>query len=225
MTREKYQQDLAALRAATLAMGRDAARKLTEAVALLRNPDAAIVRELVEGDDVIDRQYLDIERRCLDLLALQQPVAGDLRLIAASFKISTDIERVADLALNLGQYAQDLHANLRLLPRPQALFDLGQHAGRMIEDALGAYADQDADAALRVIHADDQADQAFWSLTHDLVAALMQTSRVSTGLPEDTATGIAGMLLAIRDLERAADHAVNIAARALYMAQGQSQYI
>ncbi len=225
MTREKYQQDLAALRAATLAMGRDAARKLTEAVALLRNPDPAIVRELVEGDDAIDRQYLDIERRCLDLLALQQPVAGDLRLIAASFKISTDIERVADLALNLGQYAQDLHANLRLLPRPQALFDLGQHAGCMIEDALGAYADQDADAALRVIHADDQADQAFWSLTHDLVAALMQTCRVSTDLPEDTATGIAGMLLAIRDLERAADHAVNIAARALYMAQGQSQFI
>ncbi len=225
MVRERYRQQLVELQAATVAMGHDAAQRLTEAVGLLRRPNEASIRRLMEGDDAIDSQYLEIERRCLDLFALQQPVAGDLRLIAASFKISTDIERVADLALNLAQYAQDLHVQLASLPDPEEFFELGRHAHRMLEDALRAYDLADADAALSVIHADAEADRTFWALTHGLVSALMRTCQLAAELPEDTASGTVGMILAIRDLERAADHAVNIAARTLYLVRGQSDYI
>ncbi len=225
MVREKYRQQLVGLQEATVAMGADAAQRLERAIGLLRSPGAEDARAFVDEDEAIDHQYLDIERRCLDLFALQQPVAGDLRLIAASFKISTDIERVADLALNLAQYAQDLHANLQFLPEPDGLFSLGRQALHMLQRAVHAYATRDEDAALHVIHADEQADQLFWDLTHTLVSTLMNTCRARADLPEDTASGIVGLLLALRDLERAADHAVNIAARTIYMCTGQSSFV
>ncbi|MBC7092762.1 phosphate signaling complex protein PhoU [Candidatus Bipolaricaulota bacterium] len=225
MVRERYQRELEELRQATVAMGEVVAERLKTGLSLLQNPDPEVVQALVAGDDEVDAQYLDIERRCVDLLALQQPVAGDLRLITASFKISTDIERIADLALNLGQYARDLHLNLQFLPDRDLFFQLGEQALTMLRDSLAAYRDRDAARAEAVVHADDRADRLFWQLTHHLIEHLMRTSRTCDAFPEGLATSAIGLLLAIRDLERVADHAVNIAARTVYMVEARSNHI
>ena len=223
MPREQYQDDLDALREDVLAMGELVVERLDEALAALRTGDEARGREVAAADAAVNERYLALESRCIDLFALQQPVAGDLRFVATSFKILTDLERIADLAANLGRYAADADGDLA----PEvAVADIGSAARSLVRRSLDAYADPEA-AACRAIHADDDEVDTLCARASEAVARDLIEREAATDAweLERLLDDVSRLLLTVRDLERVADHAVNIAARTLYMIESDPELI
>lgn len=225
MVRESYQQQLEGLLESVSEMGRGVREGLDLGLKAIREDDRALGRHLDEWDDAIDDAALDIEKRCTDLLALQQPVAVDLRQILSAFKIVTDLERVADLAVNLGEYALVSEAFV-LVPKEE-LLGLGEFAGRMLDDALSAFRGKDTERAQEVIIRDREMDQRCWDLRSEVLTQIIQSAaeRQSSEEAQEIAANIITVLWSIRDLERVADHAVNIGARTIYWLKADPKYI
>ena len=223
MPREQYQDDLDDLRAEVLAMGDLVLERLDEALAALRTGDGPRGREVAEGDAVVNERYLELESQCIELFALQQPVAGDLRFVAASFKILTDLERIADLAANLGRYAAVAAGELT---SEIGITDIGSVARSLVRRSLDAYADLDT-TACHAIHADDDEVDALCARASEAVARDLIEREAATDAweLEQLLDEVSNLLLTFRDLERVADHAVNIAARTLYLAENDPELI
>jgi len=218
MTRKEYRAQLEALRQDVAAMGDLTADRLETALDALDRRDGALGREVITGDAEINERYLAVEADCLDLFALQQPVASDLRLVAASFKIVTDLERVADLATNLGRYAGDAE---RTIAPDVDVGRIGSAATVMLRDALAAYEREEPDACRAVAAADDELDALCGAAIDAIVAELVERD----GTPDGVTTEVPRLLLTVRDLERVGDHAVNVAGRTLYMIEGDDELL
>jgi phosphate transport system protein len=202
-------------------MGDIVSTRLQKIVTALETDDRALANRIADSDSEINDLYLDLEQDCIDLLALQQPVASDLRFIAASFKIITDLERIGDLAANLATTIvsgdHDRFGDL-------GLSALATTAVEMLDDAMTAYAGGDADACFVVATHDDELDRQCADVTQQLIHALVsQTPGVSD--PDPLLQSVTRVLVTVRDLERAGDHAVNIAARTLYMVENDDSLL
>ncbi|MFB6205244.1 MAG: phosphate signaling complex protein PhoU [Haloglomus sp.] len=224
MPRKSYQSQLNQLREDVLYMSEVVIERFRTALAALKQRDEEQAWEVIEGDDEINEMYLDLEQDCIDLLALQQPVASDLRFIAASFKIITDLERIADLATNIGDYT--LEAGQERYPDVD-IQGIGDAVLEMVEDAMMAYAEEDPQACREVATHDDEVDAACEHASDEVVRSLIETELDD---PEDAdiealMDDVSRLLLTIRDLERVGDHAVNIAARTLYMIENDDELI
>lgn len=224
MSREEYQDQLESLRADVSRMGELAISRFEDAVDVCKTGDPALAESVVEGDHRINERYLDIEQDCIDLLALQQPVAGDLRFVVASFKVVTDLERIGDLATNLARYGRETDA-----PRfvGVEVGPLGDLAADMVVDALDAYENRDAAACRAIADLDDDLDSACERATESVVRSLIADDPAVTSGAEIEATveDASRALLTIRDVERVGDHAVNVAARTLYMVENDEELI
>ena len=156
MARKGFQQQLSELREDVLYMSEIVLERMRMGLSALETKDTDLAWEVIEGDDEINQLYLELEQECVDLLALQQPVAGDLRFIAASFKIITDLERIADLATNFGDYtltaARDIYPDVDIQ-------EIGTQVGEMVEDAMQAYASEDVEACFAIADRDDAVDE------------------------------------------------------------------
>lgn len=215
MPREEFQGQLADLRANVRSMGEVVTERLEMGLDAIENADTERARTVADGDAAINEMYLEIERQCIDLLALQQPVAGDLRFVVASFKIITDLERIADLAANLGEYT--LSAEREAFPTVD-LRGIGAVAAEMLERAMDAYATEDTWASHEVAALDNELDELRERAVEVMIRNLLDTD--ARGAAADRLMHEAFSLsLAVRDLERVGDHAVNIAARTLYIAE------
>jgi phosphate transport system protein len=225
MPREGYQEKLNALREDVLYMSEVVVERVRMGLEALEQKDDELAQEVIDGDDEINQMYLDLERDCVDLLALQQPVAGDLRFIAASFKIITDLERIADLATNLGEYTLDADQDLYPEVDIQAI---GDDVVEMVDDAMTAFAEEDPDLCFELAERDDDIDARCSEASETVVRDLIERE-VGTGVDdeeiEQLMADVSRMLLTIRDLERVGDHAVNIAARTLYMIESDDELI
>ena len=225
MARKGFQQQLVELRENVLYMSEIVLERMRAGLRALETKDESIAREVIEGDHEINELYLELEQDCIGLFALQQPVAGDLRFIAASFKIITDLERVADLATNLGEYT--LEASRDMYPDVD-IQGIGNAVIEMIEDAMTAYADEDADACFAIDDRDDEVDalceRASSAVVRDLIEREIDDDSSEIEI-EALMTEVSRLLLTIRDLERVGDHAVNIAARTLYMVDNSDELI
>ncbi|WP_066411462.1 phosphate signaling complex PhoU family protein [Halorubrum aethiopicum] len=234
MPRESYQRRLEDLRTEVVGMGDLVLERYDAALEAAETGDDDLAREVIEGDYEVNERYLGLEEECTELLALQQPVAGDLRLVTASFKVITDLERVADLATNLAGYGGDdggLH--------PAVDFrEIGEEAGGMVADAVAAYEAGDPDACRAVAARDDDLDERCRRASEAVVRDLLEADRArveAAGGDRDVEADadelaaaldeVSRALLAVRDLERVGDHAVNIAARALYMIENDDELI
>jgi len=223
MPREGYQERLEALREEVLYMSEVVTDRLRMGLNALETKDEDLAWEVIEGDHEVNEMYLDIEAECIDLIALQQPVAGDLRFIASSFKIITDLERIADLATNLGDYALDAQQDVSPEVDVRAI---GDATIGMIEDAMEAYADEDASACYDIADRDDEVDAMCEAASETVARDLMQREDVETEGDVQRVMGeVNRLLLTIRDLERVGDHAVNIAARTLYMVESDDDLL
>ena len=215
MPRESYQNRLDDLRSDVVAMGELVSTRLSRALTALETADDELAREIIDGDTDINDRYLDLEADCIELFALQQPVAGDLRFISASFKILTDIERVGDLATNLAEYA--LSASWETTPEI-GIVDIGRDAIDLFERGLQAYADSDIESCHSIAAADDEIDALCQRASQRLVRDLIEREGAADLWDvEQLLDDVSSLLLTVRDLERVADHGVNIAARTLYM--------
>ncbi|QSG04175.1 phosphate signaling complex protein PhoU [Natranaeroarchaeum sulfidigenes] len=220
MPRHDYQRQLERLRGNVLDMSELVVERLELALDALETGDEEVIERVVSGDDEINQLYLDLEQDCVDILALQQPVAGDLRFIAASFKIITDLERIADLATNLAGYARRIDVDPDAIA---GLRSIGETTIEMVEAAMSAYARDDADTTYDVADRDDAVDERCEQASERIVRDLLERSAADT--TEAILDEVSIHLLAIRDLERVGDHAVNIAARTLYMVESDDELI
>jgi len=223
MARKNYQTRLEELREDVLYMSEIVAERLRMALDALEQHDAELGRAVIEGDHEINEMYLELEQECIDLVALQQPVAGDLRFIAASFKIITDLERIADLATNFGGYASDADRELFSDVDVQRIGDVTLE---MLEAAMSAYDEADPDTCYAVAERDDDVDELCETASEVVVRDLIQREQLTEdeGL-ESTMGDVSRLLLTIRDLERVGDHTVNIAARSLYMIENNDELL
>jgi len=222
MPREQYQDRLADLRADVLSMSELVADRLRLALDALDRKDEALAREVIEGDEAVNERYLDLESECVDLLALQQPVAGDLRFVTASFKILTDLERIADLAANLGDYA--LEAGYDVFPDVDVQ-RIGAKTLSMLEEAMTAYENEDPERCWAVAQWDDDVDEMCESASDAVVRDLITSGELPETEVETMMPEVRRLLLTIRDLERVGDHAVNVAARTLYMVENDDELL
>ena len=226
MPRDTYQDELEALRADVLAMGELVTDRLDAALACLVTRDTDRARELIEGDEQVNDRYVDLEEQCVELYALQQPVASDLRFVTASFKVLTDLERVGDLATNLAGYATADGRELAAGVQFAELEGIGREALGLVERSLAAYGSGDADACRQVAAADDEVDalchRAGETVARDLIE---READGSAWAVETLLDDVSRLLLTIRDIERVGDHAVNIAARTLYMVEGDRELV
>jgi len=221
MARKQYQEKLDDLRENVLYMSEVVLERLRMGLDALEQKDEDMAWRVIDGDDEINQMYLDLERDCVDLLALQQPVASDLRFITASFKIITDLERVGDLATNIAEYSMD--ATQDRYPEVDVQ-ELGDRTAGMIEDAMAAYADEDTAACREVAERDDRVDALAERASETVVRDLIEGESTGTEI-EDLMDDVSRLLLTIRDLERVGDHAVNIAARVLYMVESDDELL
>lgn len=225
MARESYRQQLEQLTQSVRQMGDKVLEELDLGLQALRERDQALAASLDAWDDQVDELNIAIEKACTDLLALQQPVAVDLRLITSVFKIITDLERAGDLAVNVGEYGMDVEAFV-LLPKEE-LLTLGRLAQEMLREAVDVFVARDADRALALIEKDEQVDARCWELRRRVIARVIELARQahSPHEAENIADDLIPVFWSIRDLERVGDHAVNIAGRTIYLVTGKKDYL
>lgn len=223
MVRESYKHQLEGLTQSVRKMGLKVMEGLDLGLRALREHDRALAESLDAWDDSVDELNLAIEKECLDLLALQQPVAIDLRLITSVFKIITDLERAADLAVNVGQYGMD--AGVFMLVPKEELMALGEFAREMLRDAVDAFVAKDIERSQEIIRRDEQMDERCWQLRRQVLAKLLELARQAHSPQEakEFVDDVIPVLWSIRDLERVGDHAVNISERTIYMVTGRKE--
>jgi len=214
MSRSEYRERLEWLNTEVVLLAELVVDRYEEALTAATSGDRWLADEVVEGDSEINDRYLELERQCTDLIALQQPVASDLRLVTASFKIITDLERIGDLATNLADRTRAGHEGIHPAVDVETL---GSDAGSMVEAAVDAYEAADPAVCRAVAERDDDLNAACDRTTRRIIRSLL----AETDVDRDVARMAASQgLLTVRDIERVGDHAVNIAARSLYMVDG-----
>ncbi len=204
-------RDLHALHRDILSMCAMVEEMIHQAVAGLSNPDFDTARVLSQRDDKIDRWDVRIEEECLKILALHQPVAVDLRRITTVLKISSELERVADLSVHIAERSRELTTGLDIVV-PEKLKEMAQIAVGMLHRSIDAYVELDSDLARAVCDEDDTVDE----LNREIIAHLVQTMKES---PEFVDSAV-HMFSASRHVERVADHATNIAEDVVYLVEG-----
>lgn len=220
MTRTTYQNTLTGLRQGLVDLGILTQQRLELGLHALVHHDPATGTLVQGGDREIDAASAAIEQTCIDLLTLQQPVARDIRLVTAAFRITTDLERIGDLAVNLADYTTDSEA-LSMVP-PERIEQVGRVGVEMLADAMRAFAEDNVFLANAVIRRDDELDALAWSTTKAFLEALHHAGRRAwdDATAKRHAEEALPVLLSMRDLERVGDHAVNIARRVVYIVTG-----
>ena len=209
-----FHEDLSALRRLLLEMSRRAEALIDLAIDALMSRDRAKAEAVIAGDREVDLLEVEVEERAIALLALQQPMARDLRFIIGAIKISSDLERVGDHAVNIAQSALRLGEQLGALRPGPEIVDMAHRARRMLDDALDAFVRGDGVLGRAVCRADDEVDALHNSVFRILLTHMMADPRTITPSLE--------LLLVSRNLERVADLATNIGEDAVYVAEGKS---
>jgi phosphate transport system protein len=170
------------------------------------------LHQLDQLEPQVNNREVRIEEECLKILALHQPVATDLRRVATVLKINTDLERIADLAVNIGERTYPL-ADSPVTPLPAGLDEMTTATIAMVRDAMDAFVELDADSARSVCQRDDIVDD----LNHDIINELHKVMRCRPELVEPAVH----LFSATRHIERIADHATNIAEDVIYLVEGE----
>ncbi len=212
-TNRQYEEELRAVRADLLKMGGLVEHQIAEAMVALVNRDEPKARETIARDTEVNRMDVEIDERCVQLLALHQPAASDLRFITTGLKITTDLERIGDNAVNICERALELNEEPQLKPYLD-LPRMAEVAQSMLKDSLDAFVRDDAALAEEVIERDDEVDQLNYQMYRELLSYMAEDPKT---------IGRATRLLFIsKYLERIADHATNIAEMVVFMVKGRT---
>jgi phosphate transport system protein len=209
-----FHEQLALLKQRLLDMSQRAEELVDLAVEALRTRDREKADAVIAADREIDQLELEVEQLGIELLALQQPMARDLRFIVGSIRVSSDLERVGDHAVNIAQSALRLaDMSATIAPGPE-IEDMVRRARAMLGEALDAFIRADGTLGREVCRADDAVDALHDSVFRILLTHMMADARTITPALE--------LLLVSRNLERVADLATNIGEDAVYLAEGKS---
>lgn len=207
-----FDQDLQALKEELLEMGGRAEAIVQKSVEALKRRDRKLAEEVFTDDNAIDRLEIDVDERCVSLLALRQPMAVDLRFITAALKICNDLERVGDHAVNIAQSAQRLSGEPPLKP----LVDIPRMAdlaAGMLREALDSFVRRDGATARTLVKRDDEVDNLNRQVFRELISYMIEDPR--------TITHAMDLILVARNLERVADLATNIAEEVVFITEAR----
>ena len=208
----RFDELLAELKRELTRMSALAETMITAAIRLLVNRDATTIKPIREHEEQVDRMQMQIDEMCVNMIALHQPAAGDLRFIFGAAKTNTELERLADLAINICNKAERLLTDppikpFEILPRMASIASL------MLRDSLHAYVTRDVQKAREVLIRDDELDRLKEQVTAELVDIMERD-------PAAIQRALA-LILITRNLERIGDHATNIAENAIFVAEGK----
>ncbi|KAA0254739.1 phosphate signaling complex protein PhoU [Acidobacteria bacterium ACD] len=209
--KEHFSEKLESLRRQLIGMGAEVENQIRLAIEALVSSDPAEARRVIEGDRGVDEMEVRNEEDAIHLLATQQPVAGDLRLLVAALKINADLERIGDHAVNIAEAAERL-APARPFKPWVDIPHMAEVAREMLRDALDAFVRRDAELARRVCERDDVLDSKNRSLIRELLTYMAENPALITKSIE--------IMTVSKNLERVGDLATNIAEEAIYLAQG-----
>jgi phosphate transport system protein len=207
-----YSEALGGLKEMVLRMGGLAERMVDCAVSALVERNAALLSEVRAMENQVNRLHVDIDEACLEMIALRQPAAGDLRFVAAAMKINTDLERIGDQATSISMRA----ASLLAVPPLKPLIDIphmARIADGMLKSALDAFVHGDDTLAMETIALDDEVDQLKDQIFRELLTYMMSDP---TTIPRAME-----LILVSRSLERIGDHATNICEDVIFMVKGK----
>jgi phosphate transport system protein len=206
-----FERDLEELKERLLWMGSLAERSVHQAVQSVLDAEERFALAVLNEENVINELQIEIDDRVVQLLALQQLMAADLRFVLAIARINNDLERIADQAVNIAQSAQRILRHPRVKPYVD-LPRMGELAEKMMRDSLDSLVRRDVDLARSVLARDDQVDQLRDQIFRELLTYMMGDSSVVYPAFE--------LILVAKNLERVADHATNIAEDVIYMVAG-----
>jgi phosphate transport system protein len=211
-TRRRFHQELQDLQDEIAQEGELAARSVARSVQALVHRDARLAHEVIEGDDEVDELYLDVERRVLDLLALQTPVATDLRLVSAILHINLHLERIGDQGVNVAKIAlatMDLPRSEIILSHLQEMADT---VTAMVRTAIDAFLRRDLELCMRLPRMDDPVDALNRGMYRQVVALADDPLRLEWGIQ---------MNVVARQLERVGDNAVDVGEQVGFLLTGE----
>ena len=208
-----FDAELNALNEKLLHMARLTEESVAMAVKSLKDRNEVLAQDVLKREGDINLLEIEIDERCMKLLALRQPVASDLRFITSAMKIGSDLERVGDLAVNIAEVSLDLLRQPPLKP----LIDIPRMAAvaqSMVRDALNAFVNRDEKLAREVCERDDEVDYLNDQVFRELLTYMMNDP--------STINRAVGLILIGRHLERIADHATNIGEDVIYLVLGKT---
>ena len=210
--RAEFDRDLRLLQDELLALGSMAEKAVAKAVEALRTRDLVMSQQVVRDDDAIDAKRAELEERAVDLIAIQQPVASDLRMLIAAMHVSMELERIGDYAEGIGKISLMMGDQPPIKP----LVDIPRMAEKstaMLRSSLDALVNHDVDSAYQVLRDDDEVDALYDQVYRELLLIMVQDPKV---IERGTY-----LLWASHDLERIADRATNIAEQVIYLVTGK----
>ena len=208
----RYDLELEQLRGRILAMGSNLVAMIKETMRAMVERDSAAAKRMIEYDHEINRQEVAIDELALNIIALRQPAARDLRFITLALKVSTDLERIGDLCVNLAERTLELNDEPQLKPYID-LPKMAEAAEGMIADALEAFLRGDAELAAEVTRRDDRIDELNTQVFRELLTFMMEDPK--------TISRATRLIFVGKYLERIADHATNIAEMVIFMVKGK----
>jgi phosphate transport system protein len=211
-TLRQFDRDLQTLKDRILLMAGTVEERITESIHAFVSQDLTTSRRLVESDPPVNRLEMQCDELCVRMIVQWQPAASDLRFVVAVLKISTDLERLGDLAVNIAERAVVLAQQPKLSP-PVDLTSMAGTVQAMLEGALDAFVRRDTTAAQAILRQDDEVDAAFRDMS------IMLVERMKSD-PSDVERAVALLFIA-KSLERIADHATNIAEDVIFLAEGK----
>jgi phosphate transport system protein len=207
-----FHEELEALKQTLLAMGGLVEDQIRRVMTALLERDGALAREVIDRDRQVNAYDVEVDEKCVELLALHQPAAGDLRFITTAMKIVTDLERIGDQAVNIAQRALELNGEPQLKPYID-LPRMAERAQRMVKESLDAFVARDTELARQVRAEDAAVDALKEQIFRELLTYMMGDT---TTIPRAIR-----LILISRFLERVADHATNIAEMVIYMVESK----
>ena len=211
-TSRHYEQELRDLKEKILLIGGRVEEMIASAMTSLTERDPDRARKVIESDTLVDAAELEVDHLCLNLLALRQPAASDLRFITTALKIVTDLERIGDLAVNTAERSIELAQEPPLKPYID-IPRMSKAVSAMVGEALDAFVGMDPDKARKVLGADDAVDQLNEQLFRELLTYMIEE-------PKNVSRALRITFIA-KYLERIGDHATNIAQMVIFMTEGR----
>lgn len=216
MVRNRYEQELEKLKSNIIKLGEIVDVIIRDAVVSLKNQDLALAQSTIERDREVDDLACDIEKACLRLIALQQPMAVDLRTIATALKIQIDLERMGDLGVDVAR----ITTYQKNEPHVKPLIDIPRMSDivrEMLNSAIRSFGEMDSDLAHRTAEEDDIVDGLYDQVRRELMTYYVED-------PKRLAS-ISNLLFASKYLERIGDHAVNVCENVIYMVTGDRVHL
>ena len=207
-----FHEELETLKQTLLAMGGLVEDQIRRVLRALVDRDGDLAQEVIDRDREVNAYDIEVDEKCVELLALHQPAAGDLRFITTAMKIVTDLERIGDQAVNIAQRVLDLNREPQLKPYID-LPRMAELAQRMVKESLDAFVARDTELARRGCAEDEPVDALNHQIFRELLTFMMEDAK--------TIPRAIRLILIARFLERVADHATNIAEMVIYMVESK----